>query len=440
MTTETRYLTGPLITVDAADTVLPAGEIAHDPAGRLTYVGPPRGPLADGDLDWRDHIVMPGLVNSHAHSAMTLLRGVCDDAEFPVWLQHVQAVEKHMDAADLLAGLRLAVGEMLLSGTTCFADMFHWDAALLAAVRDIGIRVAAAPALFAGDTVGFPLVSADDGNAVLERTEHLAAEFAGDPLIRINFGPHAPYTCPPEMLTEVGNRAERLGIGIQIHLSETAAEVASFQERGHTPIEVAEETGLLRNPTLIAHAVHATETDMALMARRNATVAHNPISNLKLCAGVAPVRKFRQAGVRVALGTDGPASNNSLDLFEEIRLAAVLHRGVQDEPGTPFPTAAATIRSATRNGAIGAGFDDTGSLEVGRAADFIAVRTDTLTAAPDVSALSHVAYGANGHDVRHVVVAGRQLVADGELVGLDAAQLRADARASAAKMREQAQL
>ncbi len=429
-----RIVRATVLTQDGQRRVINDGEVAYSTAtGLLTYVGPSRGPAGAGDLDASGAIVMPGLVNAHTHSAMTPLRGYCDDRDLQAWLAGIRAFENHMSAADIRAGLRLALAEMIRNGTTCFADMFLWDETLLGEVADSGLRVLAAPANFGYDTVGYPAASPQTGRDALEVTERLAAAFAGDHRIRIAFGPHAPYTCTPDLLSDVAARAARLSLPVHIHLSETAFEVEQCRAaHGCSPIEFARSRGLFDGPALVAHCTHPTEADIALLAASGAAVSHNPVSNLKLGAGIAPLAALRAAGVRMGLGTDSVASNNSLDLFEEIKTATIVHRGHHEV--SDLVAAADVLAMATCEGAAAVGFPETGRLVEGGAADLVVVSVASTRATPLTSAVSFLAYAARGDDVRHVIVGGRELMRDGVLLTVDEQAARAEVAATAARI------
>ncbi|AZI58334.1 hypothetical protein EH165_09470 [Nakamurella antarctica] len=277
--------------VPIAGVVLERSEIAFSSStGVIDYVGPVRGPRGAGDIDGVGRVVIAGLTNGHTHSAMTLLRGYSDNVPLHIWLEHMRAFELRMTGADMRAGLRLAMVEMLRSGTTAFIDMFHWDSMLLAAVSEAGMRVNAAPTVFGYDSVGFPLAFGGTGAEVVDQTPHLVDEFRGDPLVHVTYGLHAPYTCSAELIADVAARARQSGIGVQIHLSETRREIEqSLAQHGVSPIRQVFDLGLFETTLHIAHAVHPLEGDLELLARANVSISHNPVSNLKLGAGIAPV-------------------------------------------------------------------------------------------------------------------------------------------------------
>ncbi len=441
-----------MTTVLFADAMLtPAGEIEDaeleiDARGRIAYAGKRRAAssphaASDGNgdasrtvLDLAGHALMPGLVNGHTHSAMTLQRGICDDEGFMPWLAAVQSLEQELTRDDIVVGLELAMLEMIETGTTAFADMYHWDLGLLETVKAAGMRVLAAPAMFTSEAVGWPGVSPLNGTETLDETEALAAHFAGDEQIKLAYGPHAPYTCPPELLREIRDRAVRTGIPIHIHVSESLAEIEQITgQYGATPGVHLDSLGFFDASVLCAHCVHLTDEEIALFVRTGTAASHNPMSNLKLGCGVARLPEMLAAGMRLTLGTDSVASNNSLDLFEEIKLATVLHRGVRHDAAAVL--AADVLDIATRRGAEAIGFEDAGALEAGRLADVVAVDLGGTRATPRGSLVSQLAFSTNGSDVRHVFIGGRHVYADGRHLTLDAEGIRARARAAAARLR-----
>ncbi|NLB46942.1 MAG: amidohydrolase [Microbacteriaceae bacterium] len=430
-----------MTTIVRADTMLtPAGEVSPaeleiDDAGRISYAGTPRsGSIVTHDLT--GHALMPGLVNGHTHGAMTLQRGISDDEGFMPWLAAVQEVEQGLTRDDIVVGLEVAMLEMIETGTTTFADMYHWDAGLLELVRDAGMRVLAAPAMSTADSVAFPGVSPLTGAEVLDETEALAARFAGDAQIKLAYGPHAPYTCPPELLQDIAARSKRSGIPIHIHVSESRAEVAQMTEQyGRTPAAHLDSLGFFEARVLAAHCVHLTDDEIEVFARTGTGASHNPVSNLKLGCGVARLPEMLDAGIALTIGTDSVASNNSLDLFEELKLATILHRGMRHDASVV--SAAQVLDLATRQGAATVGFPETGSLEFGKLADVIALDLGRTSATPRGSLASHLTFSATGADVRHVFIGGQHVYADGEHLTLDAPAIRERAHAASARLRPQ---
>ncbi|GAB2565433.1 amidohydrolase [Leucobacter ruminantium] len=405
-------------------------ELAFDASGRITYAGSLRtGSAVTHDLT--GHVLMPGLVNGHTHSAMTLQRGVSDDEGFMPWLAIVQGIEQRLTHDDLVAGLELALLEMIETGTVAFADMYFWDEALVERVRAAGLRVFASLACSNAEHVAYPSVSSWTGAEVLAETERLAARYADDPLVRIGYAPHAPYTCTPEFLRDVRERSLRLGIPVHTHISESAAEVAQITEQhGMTPGAYLDSLDFFDAEVHAAHCVHLTGGEIARFAETRTSISHNPVSNLKLGNGIAPLPEMIDAGARLSIGTDSVASNNSLDLFEELKLSAILHRGAREDAAAVL--APTVLDIATRGGAEAIGFPESGALRVGAFADVIALDVTGASAAPFTPErlVSHLVFAARGADVRHVFVGGRHLYADGEHLTLDAADIRHRARAA----------
>lgn len=410
----------------ALEGVLHDAEVAWDQAGLITYVGPVRGPVGPGDIDATGQVVIPGLVNAHTHSAMTVLRGYSDDCDLHTWLDGIRAFEMNLSESDIAAGLRLALVEMIRSGITTFADMYAWSAPLLQEVIRSGLRVLAAPAVFDHDSRAYPGASDLDGRGVLDLTEELARQFGGHPQVRIAFGPHSPYTCPSAVYADVAERAVRLGLIVHTHVAETAVEINGVKDAcGATPVAHLDRLGLFDARVLAAHCVHLSDSDIATLAARDVAVAHNPVSNLKLGAGIMPLGALRTAGVRLGLGTDSVASNNTLDMFEEIKVGTLAQRGLARDA-----TAARGVdllAMATHEGAAAVGFPEVGSLAPGRAADVVVLRTDGPHATPMHSVVAFLAFAARASDVRDVVVGGRRVLADGAVLSLDERAVRAEA-------------
>ncbi|MGO1537996.1 MAG: amidohydrolase [Leucobacter sp.] len=431
-----------VIRADAAllpDRLLSDPELEFDSDGRISYIGEQRS-TSTVTHNLSGHILMPGLSNGHTHSAMSLLRGASDDDGLMPWLEHVQSMEQLMTHADVAVGLQLAMLEMIETGTVAFADMYYWDAALLELVKSAGMRVFASPAAVSPEVAAFPGVSAATGDEMCDLTESLAAEYAGDPQIRIAFGPHAPYTCPTDFLRDIVARSKRSGIPINTHIAESAAEVATIAERyGASPVTYLESLGLFDVDVLGAHCVHMSTDEVAMFARTGTAVSHNPVSNLKLGTGVAPLPDMLDSGVRLALGTDSVASNNTLDLFEEIKVATILQRGTR-EAATAM-RASDVVDIATTRGADAIGFPESGAIEVGRMADVIALSTGSTSSATfdpresRAALVSHLGFTATGADVRHVFIGGRHVYRDGKHLTLDAERIRQRARAAADRLR-----
>ncbi len=393
---------------------------------RITYVGPQLSPK-DEATQLPGQVLLPGFVNAHTHSAMTLLRGADDDHGFMPWLAEVQALEQHLTHEDVEAGLGLAMLEMISTGTTAFADMYVWTEALIEQVKAAGMRVYAAHAVNAADGNMFPGVTSRNGREELGYACELAAKYAGDPQVRIGFGPHAPYSVTTEFWREIIETARAHSIPIHTHVSESPAEVADALERfGDTPADYLGKLGIFDTDLLAAHCVHFTESEIRSFAERGAALSHNPVSNMKLGNGVAPLTDFIAAGVRVGIGTDSVASNNSLDMFEEVKFSTILHRGVQENAAAV--QAAKVLELASNGDAIG--FPDAAGIAAGKLADLVAVAVSDLH-----NPVSEIAFAANGHRVKQVWIGGRHVYRDGEFLTLDEHDIRQRAAASMQRLR-----
>jgi 5-methylthioadenosine/S-adenosylhomocysteine deaminase len=425
-----------VLTMDAEYHVHGSSAVAID-ADHIVAVGP-----AALDYEAKEHVdcggrvVMPGLVNAHTHVAMTLLRGLADDLKLDVWLLgYVMPVEREFVSPDFVRlGAGLGCAEMIRAGITCFADMYYFEEAVAEAVSAAGMRAVC------GQTVlKFPAPDAAAFEDSLARAREFIRAWKGHPLIVPAAAPHAPYTCTAEILAACASLAVEFDVPLLTHLSETALEVeTSRRSYGMPVIPWVKKQGLFDARVLAAHCVHVDEGEMRTLRNAGAGVAHNPTSNLKLGSGVAPVARMLEFGVMVGIGTDGPASNNDLDMFEEIRLAALVAKGTSGDP-TMLPARDA-LTMATRLGAqalhLGA---VTGCLEPGKRADLMVLDLDTLHNGPsfarDANAIySQIVYAAKASDVTDVMCNGRWLMRDRRLLTLDEPALLAAAQAYARRI------
>ncbi|HQD57001.1 MAG TPA: TRZ/ATZ family hydrolase [Candidatus Competibacteraceae bacterium] len=375
---------------------------------------------ADTTLHLDRHVLIPGLINAHTHASMTLLRGLADDLPLMSWLQdHIWPAEARWVDPDFVRdGTRLALAEMLRGGTTCFNDMYFFPEVTATAVREAGMR--ACVGLIALD---FPTAYARNLDEYLDKGLALHSELQNDPLVRVAFAPHAPYTVSASALERIGRLADELDIPVHIHVHETAAEVADFEARhGCRPLARLNQLGLVSPRLLAVHMTQLEPVEIDQLAQAGAHIAHCPESNLKLASGFCPSARLDAAGVNLALGTDGAASNNDLDLFGELRTAALLGKGVAGDAAA-LP-AARVLRMATLNGARALGrAADIGSLEPGKAADIVAVDFGQLESAPVYHPISQLVYATGRHQVSDVWIAGRQLLANRQLTTLDSDEL-----------------
>ena len=365
------------------------------------------------------HALMPGLINAHTHSPMTLFRGLADDLPLMTWLnEHVWPAEARWVHEEFVAdGSRLAIAEMIRSGTTCFNDMYFF--------ADVTGRVAAQAGMRASIgliLIDFPSAWASDADAYLDRAIAVHDQFRGDPLVRTAFAPHAPYSVSDAPLRRVVTLANELELPVHMHVHETAAEVSGgVGQYGHRPIERLHRLNLI-NPTLMAvHMTQLGDDEIDLFAGSGAHVVHCPQSNLKLASGHCPVTRLLEAGINVALGTDGAASNNDLDMLAEMQSAALLAKGnTGDACALPAQQA---LYMATLAGARALGIDDlTGSLAVGKAADIVAIDLARPETQPVFNPVSQLVYAAGREQVRHVWINGRQVLKNRALTTIDLAQ------------------
>jgi 5-methylthioadenosine/S-adenosylhomocysteine deaminase len=378
-------------------------------------------------IDGSQLLVMPGLINTHGHAAMTLFRSYADDLPLKEWLEEkIWPIEEHLTADDIYWGSMLAICEMLKGGTTTFKDMYFYMDKVAEAVAVSGIR-----AFLSRGMIGF----GDSAEKGLKESEEFISSWHGAEEGRINvtLGPHAPYTCPPEYLKKVIALAEKTGRPLQIHLSETKLEVEeSYNNFGKSPIELVEELDLFKCRVTAAHCVHVSDQDIEILAENNVGVAHNPGSNLKLGSGVAPIAKMLAKGINVGLGTDGASSNNNLDMFEELRLASLLAKGIAMDP--TLLDAKTALRMATVMGAKALFMENCGSLREGWKADLIGLRLDVPNLTPMHDPTAQVVYAASAADVDLVLVDGKIVLEKGELKTIDEAKVREEAARCAARL------
>ena len=393
------------------------------------------GDTPDGDrvLDASDGLVMPGLVNAHTHAAMTLLRGYADDKPLDRWLQEdIWPAEAVLEPADVRAGTELAALEMIRSGTTAFADMYFHVDEVAAVVEASGLK--------ARLSHGVVTVGKDEADARADAEEGLemARKHAGgaDGRIQTAFSPHSLTTVGEEYLDEFVGRAREMDLPLHYHANETEDEVEPIlEEQGVRPMAYADDLDMLGPADFLAHGVHLDQSEIDRIAARGASVVHCPASNMKLASGAAPVQALLDAGVNVALGTDGAASNNDLDLFDEMRDAAMVGKLSTGDPSAV--PAEAVVRMATEGGARALGFDG-GRIEPGAPADIIVVDFEAPRLTPVHDYVSHLAYAATGSDVRHTIVDGSVLLQDREVTVLEEARVRQQAIERAESMAERA--
>ena len=382
-------------------------------------------------LDAGGGAVLPGLINTHTHAAMTLLRGLADDLPLMDWLEnHIFPAERRLTGEWVYWGTLLACAEMILSGTTTFCDMYLFEAEVARAAQEAGMRALVGEVLY-----DFPSPNYGPLEKGLEYSRDLIRQYREDPLISVAVEPHTPFTCAPELLLRAKGLADEFRVPLIIHLAETRTEEEQILRRyGVSPTKHLARLGLLDKNLIAVHCVVLSEADQDTLAAAGVKVAHCPESNMKLASGVAPVVELLRRGVSVGLGTDGCASNNNLDLFQEMDSAAKLHKVHHLDP--TVMDARTVFRMATRGGARVLGMESrVGSLEAGKKADIIILDLDQPHLTPLYNIYSHLVYAARGADVTRVIIHGRTVMKDRELLTLDLKEILSRANRFAEMLR-----
>ncbi|GHA86516.1 TRZ/ATZ family hydrolase [Modicisalibacter luteus] len=382
--------------------------------------------VAKRKLRLKNHALLPGLINAHNHAGMSLMRGYADDLPLMTWLnEHIWPAEAAHVTPDFVAdGTRLAMAEMLLSGTTTFSDMYLAPEPVAVAVEQFGMRAQLCTPL-----IDFPTPWASDFSAGLERTVALSGRYHNHPMINLAYGPHAPYTVGDDSLARLIEARAQLGLPIQMHVHETADEVEqALSKHGKRPIRRLYEAGLLGPHFQAVHVTQVDDEDLTILSDSDTHVIHCPQSNLKLASGFCPVDRLQSAGVNVALGTDGAASNNDLDMFDELKSAALIAKAVSGDAAA-LPAMAA-LAMATRDGAKALGMSQRrGQLVEGFDADLIAVDLDAINTLPLHHPASAIVYAMHSRQVSHVWINGKLRVDEGQLVDIDINELKRMAHA-----------
>ena len=408
---------GTVLTLDSGDTEIYNGAVAID-KDTIKAVAP-----ADKFGDWRiskiidahGGIIMPGLINSHTHAAMTCFRGLADDLPLMAWLNdHIFPAEANLDDQMVYCGALLACAEMIMSGTTCFCDMYLFEDAVARAAKKAGMRAVVGEVLYDFDSPNYGPI--ENG---FKYSRQLIDTWQDDPLVTIAVEPHSAYLCAPQLLKEAFELTQTFDLPLVIHLAESKSEIAQIKERyDRTPVEHLAELGVLAPNLLACHCVELTENDIALLQRFDVKVAHNAESNMKLASGVAPIPRLIEKGICVAMGTDGCASNNDLDLFQEMDSVAKLHKAKSLDP--TVMDAATVLKMATISGARALGLEPViGSLEKGKKADLIIVDTNKPHLTPMYNPVSHLVYAAIGSDVTTSIINGTVVMENGTIKTMD---------------------
>ena len=385
---------------------------------KIVHIGEIREDMhIEKTIDGKNKIAMPGLINSHTHIGMSLLRNFADDLPLHDWLtKKIWPIEAKLNSDDIYWGSLLSMIEMIQGGTTAFCDMYFFMDEVARGLEESGIR----------GVLTRGLIEDDQAQSKLNETRELFKNWnsKGNGRIKVMVAPHAPYTCSPDFLKEAYKLAKELNTGIHIHLSETKKEVEdSFKLYGKSPIKHVHDLGILDVHTIAAHCVHIDDEDIEIMREKNVFPVNNPGSNLKLASGFSPVDRMLKMGIKVALGTDGSSSNNNLNMFEEINLAAIINKAVNlDAVSVPAKSA---IEMATINGAMALDWDkEIGSIEIGKKADLILIDADKPHLYPHHNIISSLAYSVQASDVDTVIVDGRIIMEKREIKTLDVEKIK----------------
>jgi len=419
-----------VITLDEENHILRDADIAIG-GKRIIAIGEaPADFIPDEVIDGREMLALPAFFNAHTHAAMTLERGWAEDLPFDRWLnEKIWVAESALEAEDVYWGAALACCEMIRSGTIGFADHYFWMDRVARAVEESGMK-----ALLAWCQFGIGKEH-EVGGAVLEDTVAFVRNWQGaaEGRIRCALGPHSPYMCPPEFLRRVVEEAERLDVSIHLHVAESEEQMRnSLAAHGRTPVAHLAHLGVFDRPAIAAHCIVVDERDLEILARKGVHVAHTPKTYMKLAMGMAPLERFLGAGVQVGLGTDGPASNNDLNMLEVLRIAGLVHKNRMGDPAV-FPHDL-LLRLATQGSARALGFAESGALVPGGPADIILMDTRGIHWVPRHDLGANVVYASHPADVRYVFCDGRMLLRDGELTTLDEERIRYEAERRAFRM------
>lgn len=418
-----------ILTLDPSSTSVRRGKIAIDGARILAAGDVPTDFAPQAVVDGSGHLAVPGWFNAHCHAAMTYERGWAEDLPFPRWLnERIWVAESALEPEDVYWGAALAACEMIRGGVVAFNDhYFHMDQ-VARVVEESGLKACLAWCVFGiGDD--------KEVGANLQGTLEFVDRWQGkaDGRIRTALGPHSPYVCPPDLLQEVAVLARERNLAVHLHLSESEEQVRNSKEkRGASPVEHLERLGILDGHCVAAHCLVTSDSDLEILSHKDVTIAHTPITYMKLAMGACDLSRFESRGIRVAIGTDGPGSNGDMDMMAAIRQTVMLQKHERRDPAALAGDAA--LRMATRAGALAMGFDDSGEIAAGRAADIILLDMDKPHLLPRHDVVANVVHAAKSADVSHVWVDGRLLYENGKILTLDEERIRAKADEGARQM------
>jgi len=404
----------------------------HIKDGKIVYVGTESPKYnAKKTIDAKNCLVIPGLVNAHTHVSMSLFRGLADDLPLMTWLNdYIFPVERKMDAEFVYVGALIGIAEMLLSGTTTFCDMYLFEDSVAKAAKEMNVRCLIGEVLY-----DFPSPNYGPIEKGFEYTQMLIEKYQNDPLINIAVMPHATFTCSDHLLSKAKDLANKYRVPLFIHVSETRSEVSLIKEKhGKTPVGFLYDLGILNSKTIAAHCVHLSDDDIQILSETDTKVVFNPESNMKLASGIPKVWEVKKKGITCGIGTDGPASNNNLDLFEEMDTLAKLSKLGAGDPACL--SAKDVFRMATIMGAKALGLDNyIGSIEVGKSADIVILDMNSPHLIPSYDPHSTIVYSLRGSDVRDVIVDGKLLVENGKLTMIDWDEIKSKAQVFVEKVR-----
>lgn len=421
-------LGGTVVTMDGARRIIEDGAVAVSD-GRVVEVGTASDLqsryAADETIDARGNVIIPGLINGHTHVPMTLFRGLADDLDLSEWLTKYifPAEAKNVNEDFVRVGTRLGIAEMLRAGTTTYCDMYYFEDAVADETAKAGMR-----AVLGETIIDFPVADNKNNGEAMAYAERFLNKWKGNKLITPAIAPHAPYTVSEEHLRAIKALSDRTGAPIVTHISETLKEVEDItRSKGRPPIEYLDAIGFLNDRVIAAHVVHPNENELGILKRLNVGIVHNPQSNMKLASGVAPVPEMIRQGMRLGIGTDGAASNNDLNLWEEIDTAAKLHKVFSKDP--KVVSAQQAFEMATIGGARALHMEqEIGSIEKGKRADLVIVDMDVLNQTPHYNIYSDLVYSSKAADVRTVIIEGRVVMRGGQLLTLNESEVKRKAR------------
>jgi 5-methylthioadenosine/S-adenosylhomocysteine deaminase len=424
---------GTILTMDSQNNIIHNGMVAIS-GSTISYIGKGEKESIEvkKNIDAHGGLILPGLINGHTHAAMSLFRGLADDLPLMEWLHnYIFPVEGKIDADFVRVGTLLACAEMILSGTTTFCDMYLFEEEVARAAKEAGMRSVVGEVIY-----DFPSPNYGTLEKGFIYTEALIERWKQDPLINIAVEPHSLFTCGEELLRKANDLALTKGVPLILHLAETKEEVNEIEKRFRKrPVQHLKDLGLLGSHLILDHCVHINKSEIELLAENSVRIVHNPESNMKLASGIAPVPDMIAKGITVGLGTDGCASNNNLDLFGEMDMAAKLHKVNNLDP--TVMKAQTLVEMATIDGAKVLGLEKiTGSLEVGKRADLIVIDTNKPHLVPMYNPYSHLVYAASGHDVTHSIIDGKIVMEDRRLLTLDVEDIIERSKEKSCKVKE----